>query len=62
MQKEDKSLLKAIGIMLRPKEVLLFASLSFVIFLTATYLYNSKFPNCKYTKFLDALKYVAPVV
>ncbi|WIG41370.1 hypothetical protein [Bacillus toyonensis] len=62
MQKEDGSLFEVISIALRSKEVLLFSSLSLVIFLTATYFYNSKFPNHKYPEFLDALKYIASIV
>ncbi|AFU15446.1 hypothetical protein ACW4EZ_24235 [Bacillus toyonensis] len=62
MQKEDGSLFEVISIALRSKEVLLFSSLSLVIFLTATYFYNSKFPNHKYPEFLGALKYIASIV
>ncbi|MDM5195775.1 hypothetical protein QUG02_22720 [Bacillus hominis] len=62
MQKEDGSLFEVIGIALRSKEVLLFSSLSLVIFLAATYFYNSKFPNHKYPEFLGVLKYIAPIV
>ncbi|MGH0429158.1 hypothetical protein ACQVPL_07690 [Bacillus hominis] len=62
MQKEDGSLFEVIGIALRSKEVLLFSSLSLVIFLIATYFYNSKFPNHKYPEFLGVLKYIAPIV
>ncbi len=56
------TLFEVIGIALRSKEVLLFSSLSLVIFLTATYFYNSKFPNQKYPEFLGGLKYIAPIV
>ncbi|MES9703394.1 hypothetical protein ABWK26_10720 [Bacillus toyonensis] len=62
MQKEDGSLFEVISIALRSKEVLLFSSLFLVIFLTATYFYNSKFPNHKDTEFLGALKYIASIV
>ncbi|WP_410984055.1 hypothetical protein [Bacillus cereus] len=62
MHKEDGSLLDVIGLMLRSKDVLLFSSLSFIIFLVSTYFYNSKFPNHKYPEFFGILKYIAPVV
>ncbi|PHB54819.1 hypothetical protein COI41_22705 [Bacillus toyonensis] len=62
MQKEDGSLFEVISIALRSKEFLLFSSLSLVIFLTATYFYNSKFPNHKYPEFLVALKYIASII
>ncbi|KFM99812.1 hypothetical protein D0U04_04450 [Bacillus clarus] len=62
MHKEGGSLLEVIGLALRSKEVVLFSSLSLIIFLVATYLYNSKFPNYKYSEFFVILKYIAPIV
>ncbi|KEK24549.1 hypothetical protein [Bacillus gaemokensis] len=62
MQNEDGSLLEVIGIMLRSKEAVLFSSISLVIFLVVTYLYNSKFPNHEYPEFFGILKCIAPVV
>ncbi|WP_459503291.1 hypothetical protein [Bacillus sp. C1] len=62
MHKEEGSLREVIGVLLRSKDVLLFSSLSLIIFLVATYFYNSKFPNHKYPEFFGILKYVAPVM
>ena len=62
LYKEDGSLLEVIRLMLGAKDVLLFSSLTLIIFLVSTYFYNSKFLNHKYPEFFGILKYIAPVV
>ncbi|HDX9530417.1 hypothetical protein [Bacillus thuringiensis] len=54
-----ESLVKVSLAIMKTKSTIFFIITSVVIFLTATYFYNKKFPNHKYPEWVEFLKYIS---